>query len=212
MVMGNSDKKKKYKTTIRVFWLLFAFGFSLVFLIFLAISLGWLGFMPGFEELENPKSNLASEIISSDSIVLGTYYIENRSNIHYSELSPHLIDALIATEDIRFHDHSGIDARATGRVIFGVTTGSYRGGGSTITQQLAKNLFPRKPNRTKLDMIIIKFKEWVTAVKLERNYTKEEIIAMYAIRPLESNRLPGLFLIKNPLTLLLKNQPYWLVF
>ncbi len=179
MVMENSDKKKKYKITIRVFWLLFAFGFSLVFLIFLAISLGWLGFMPGFEELENPKSNLASEIISSDGIVLGTYYIENRSNIHYSELSPHLIDALIATEDIRFHDHPGIDARATGRVIFGVTTGSYRGGGSTITQQLAKNLFPRKPNRTKLDMIIIKFKEWVTAVKLERNYTKEEIIAMY---------------------------------
>ncbi len=179
MVMEKSDKKKKYKITIRVLWLLFVFGFSLVFLIFLAISLGWLGFMPGFEELENPKSNLASEIISSDSIVLGTYYIENRSNIHYSELSPHLIEALIATEDIRFHDHPGIDARATGRVVFGVATGNYRGGGSTITQQLAKNLFPRKPNRTKPEMVIIKFKEWVTAVKLERNYTKEEIIAMY---------------------------------
>jgi len=148
-------------------------------ILFTAISLGWLGFMPSFEELENPNSNLASEIISADQQLLGKYYYENRSNIHYSELSPELINALIATEDIRFEDHSGVDSKALARVVLGVLTFSHRGGGSTITQQLAKNLFPRKSNRNIFETLIIKFKEWVVATKLERNYSKEEIIAMY---------------------------------
>ncbi len=135
--------------------------------------------MPSFGELENPKSNLASEIISADQQILGTYYIENRSNVSYREISPHMINALIATEDIRFSRHSGIDFKANFRVAFGIVTGQDRGGGSTITQQLAKNLFPRKPDISRAELVLFKLKEWITATKLERNYTKEEIAAMY---------------------------------
>ena len=135
--------------------------------------------MPSFEELENPKSNLASEIYSSDNKILGKFYIENRSNIHYSDLSPNLVNSLIAIEDVRFRQHSGIDAKAILRVAYGLISGKHKGGGSTITQQLAKNLFPRGENLSKPKFILRKFKEWITAVKLERNYTKDEIIAMY---------------------------------
>lgn len=161
------------------FWIFYFSLLGFTFLFFTAMSLGLLGFMPSFEELENPKSNLASEVISADQEVLGKYYIENRSNIHYSDLSPNLVNAIIATEDARFHSHSGIDVKALFRVTFGILTGSNKGGGSTITQQLAKNLFPRKANRTFIETAFIKMKEWITAIKLERNYTKEEIIAMY---------------------------------
>jgi penicillin-binding protein 1A len=135
--------------------------------------------MPSFEELENPKSNLATEIISSDNKVMGKYFIENRSNIHYQELSPNAINALIATEDIRFEKHSGVDMRAVFRMVFGVFTGTSKGGASTITQQLAKNLFPRQKNPSKMNLAITKLKEWITAIKLERNYSKDEILAMY---------------------------------
>jgi penicillin-binding protein 1A len=161
------------------FWKAFTGFFILVILLFTAMSFGLLGFMPSFEELENPKSNLASEVISADQELLGKYYIENRSNIHYNELSPSLVNAIVATEDSRFEKHSGIDVRALFRVSFGLITGSNKGGGSTITQQLAKNLFPRKANRLFIEIIFIKLKEWITAIKLERNYTKQEIIAMY---------------------------------
>jgi penicillin-binding protein 1A len=175
----DSKRKQRFKKYIKFFWLSYTGILIFIILLFTAISQGWLGFMPSFEELENPQSNLASEIISADQQVLGTYYIENRSNVTYNDLSPSLVQALIATEDIRFTKHPGIDAKAIFRVIFGVLTGKQMGGGSTITQQLAKNLFPRKPDRTLIETIFIKLKEWVTAIKLERNYTKEEIIAMY---------------------------------
>ncbi|MBO5854584.1 MAG: PBP1A family penicillin-binding protein, partial [Bacteroidales bacterium] len=122
---------------------------------------------------------LATEIISADGKILGTYYIENRSNVSYSELSPHLVNALLAIEDIRFYEHSGIDQRALMRVIFGIATGNDKGGGSTLTQQLAKNLFPRGENLSTPQLVIRKFQEWVTATKLEYNYSKDEIIAMY---------------------------------
>jgi len=178
-----TKKQKASKTNIHTwrkrFWLAWLGVFVFVILLFSAISLGLLGFMPSFEELENPKSNLASEVISADQELLGKYYIENRSNIHYSDLSPNLVQAIIATEDSRFENHSGIDVKALFRVTFGVLTGSNKGGGSTITQQLAKNLFPRKLNRSFIETVFIKLKEWVTAIKLERNYTKEEIMAMY---------------------------------
>lgn len=173
---GNNLNFRKY--LIR-FWFTFIAVVLFVVLLFVSISLGWLGFMPSFETLENPKSNLASEIISADQEVLGKYFIENRTNITFPELSPNLINALVATEDIRFKRHSGIDIRAFGRVAYGIITGKNMGGGSTITQQLAKNLFLRQPNRTFLGMVLVKFKEWVVAAKLERNYSKEEIIAMY---------------------------------
>lgn len=161
------------------FWMLFASAVVLVILLFVGISLGLFGEMPSFAELENPDNNLATEVFSSDGKLLGTYYIENRSNINYRDLSPHLINALIAAEDVRFEKHSGVDGKALFRVAYGVATGNTRGGGSTITQQLAKNLFPRKRNPSTLDLVIAKLKEWVTAVKLERNYTKQEIVAMY---------------------------------
>lgn len=164
---------------LKWFWIVIGGSIAFIGLLFILISLGWLGFMPSFEELENPRSNLASEIISADQVVLGKYYVENRSNVHYQDLSPHLVQALLATEDIRFYRHAGVDARAIFRVISGVLTGKKKGGGSTVTQQLAKNLFPRQQRRFITGMVLTKFKEWVVAARLERNYTKEEIIAMY---------------------------------
>ena len=164
---------------IKGFYLTFIALILLITAFFLAVTYGVFGKMPTFEELENPKSNLATEIISSDGRLIGKYFIENRSNTPYHELSPNVINALIATEDARFEDHSGVDMIAVFRVVWGVMTGQSKGGGSTITQQLAKNLFPRKPDRSVVETALIKFKEWVTAIKLERNYSKDEILAMY---------------------------------
>ena len=172
-------KRRSIKKYVIAFWAIIVIITLSVGFMFFGISMGWFGFMPSFEELENPQTFLASEIHSHDDKLLGTYYIENRSKIYYNSISPYLIDALIATEDIRFNDHSGIDAKALGRVLFGALSGQNKGGGSTITQQLAKNLFPRKYNQSKLELAFRKFKEWVIAVKLEKRYSKEEIITMY---------------------------------
>lgn len=173
MTINIDNKQKKLWYAFAAFWVA-------IFLFFTLLSLGWLGFMPSFEQLENPESNQASEVLSEDGEVLGFIGIENRSNVTYDEISPNLINALIATEDARFFDHSGIDARSLGRVLFKTLIGRNRGsgGGSTITQQLAKNLFPRE-HKSKLGTVYSKFKEWVVAVKLEHNYSKQEIIAMY---------------------------------
>ena len=189
--MENKESKKTKKTKkddnvkqgirwyLVVIWTLFVIGVTCGFGLFYGISHEWFGDMPTFEELENPTTNLATEIISADGKILGTYYIENRSNVSYSELSPHLVNALLAIEDIRFYEHSGIDQRALMRVVFGIVTGNDKGGGSTLTQQLAKNLFPRGENLSTPQLVIRKFQEWVTATKLEYNYSKDEIIAMY---------------------------------
>ena len=180
-----SDKKKKtkqkqYKSkAIRNLWIIFGILLLLVILFFFCVAKGVFGTMPTFDELENPRTNLATEIISADGKILGTYYIENRSNVRYAELSHYMPEALISIEDERFTEHSGIDQKALFRVAFGVLTGSKKGGGSTITQQLAKNLFPRGENLTTTQLVIRKFQEWITATKLEHNYSKEEIIAMY---------------------------------
>ena len=180
-----SDKKKKtkqkqYKSkAIRNLWIIFGILLLLVILFFFCVAKGVFGTMPTFDELENPRTNLATEIISADGKILGTYYIENRSNVRYAELSHYMPEALISIEDERFTEHSGIDQKALFRVAFGVLTGNKKGGGSTITQQLAKNLFPRGENLTTTQLVIRKFQEWITATKLEHNYSKEEIIAMY---------------------------------
>ena len=177
---GQTAKKRTNSSKFhRWWWRIVIGGWACLFLVFLLISLGWMGFMPSFEDLENPKTNLATEVISEDGYVLGKFYIENRSNISYNQLSENLVHALIATEDSRFYRHSGIDAKALARVAVGVMTGRRKGGGSTITQQLAKNLFPRNPNPNVFQLVFTKFKEWVVAVKLERNYSKNEIISMY---------------------------------
>jgi len=183
MVTAN-PKDKKY---VIWFWVLYVLAFLSVILIFVLISLGRLGPMPTFEQLENPRRNLASEVYSEDGKLLGKFYVQNRVWTNYEDISPYVTDALVATEDVRFFRHSGIDVRGLGRVF--VKTFLLRqhtaGGGSTISQQLAKNLFPRDtgyvhfaPARM-VKLALTKFKEWVTAVKLERSYTKEEIIDMY---------------------------------
>lgn len=160
------------------FWKIIIGIVALGFLFILSIRLGLFGKLPSFSDLENPKSNLASEVITEDRKVLGTYYVQNRSNVKYSELSPYLVKALVSTEDKRFYDHSGIDYSRTFTVIFHTLTGNKQGG-STITQQLALNLFSDGRQKNFLKRIIQKFQEWVTAVRLERNYTKDEIITMY---------------------------------
>ncbi|MBL7928269.1 MAG: transglycosylase domain-containing protein [Bacteroidia bacterium] len=160
-------------------WLVVLLPIACLFAFVLAISNNFLGDLPTFEELENPKSSLASEVISADGTVIGKYFIQNRSNVHFDELSPNLVKALLATEDIRFEKHSGIDLKGLFRVLFKtVLTRQDAGGGSTLTQQLAKNLFPRE-KMSKFQLVIRKIKEWIIAVRLERGYTKEEIMTMY---------------------------------
>lgn len=158
------------------FWRYFAFGISGMILFFLLASVGFFGKMPSFDDLENPDSNLATQILSSDGVILGKFYKENRIPVKYEELPKHLVDALVATEDERFYEHSGIDAKRT----FGAALKlGADGGASTITQQLAKNLFHGEGSKFLVFRIVQKIKEWIIAVKLERQYTKQEIIALY---------------------------------
>lgn len=178
-------KAKKETTTvqdfskyIRWFWILFLGGLFIGIFIFLLASWGYLGDMPDHTQLENPDTNLATEIISADGETLGKFYFkENRTPVIYDELSQHLIDALIATEDERFQDHAGIDARGTLRAI--VKAGRGGGGASTISQQLARQLFVGVASKNTAERLFQKVKEWVIATRLERQYTKEEIIAQY---------------------------------
>ena len=143
---------------------------------------GFFGSLPTIDQLDNPKNNLATELISEDNIVLGKYFFQNRSRVSFNELNVNLISALIATEDIRFREHSGIDGRALLRAIFGAITGNKKSGGaSTITQQLAKMLFTETPS-SGIDRLTQKVKEWIIAVQLEKRYTKDEIITMYLNR------------------------------
>ena len=165
------------KPSVRAFWRLFAGGMIAFLLMILLANLGLFGKMPSLQELENPSILQASEVYAQDGTLMGKYYTErgNRSNVKYRDLSRYAIDALIATEDERFYNHSGIDFKSTLRAV--VTLGS-EGGGSTITQQLAKALLAQG-SRNKAWRVIEKLKEWIIAVKLERNFTKEEIITLY---------------------------------
>jgi membrane peptidoglycan carboxypeptidase len=178
---GDSDNRKY----IIWFWIIYSIPFAVVIALFILISNEKLGPMPSFDELENPEYFLAAEVYSEDEVLLGKISIENRTWTDYKELSPYLIDALIATEDIRYYRHSGIDIRGLARAfVRTILLGQDTGGGSTITQQLAKQLYPRDTAKVsfavrKIRLGITKFKEWQTAVKLEKSYTKEEIIAMY---------------------------------
>ncbi|RYY70558.1 MAG: penicillin-binding protein, partial [Chitinophagaceae bacterium] len=166
------------KRSVKILWRLFIGGFLLVVLLFLCANFGVFGAMPSVAELENPEADLASEIISADGVLMGKYYTENRSEVKYHEISPNVINALIATEDERFYEHSGIDAQAVGRVAYTFGT---QGGGSTITQQVAKMMLGQGKGNI-IRRGIDKIKEWIVAVKLERNFTKEEIITLYLNR------------------------------
>lgn len=170
-------KKRNYKGPLRLFWGLFGLGVLFAAGLFWAAAAGLLGPMPDLKQLENPKTNLATQVISSDGVVLGKYYYnDNRTPITYDELPQNLVDALIATEDERFYEHSGIDWRGTLRAL--VYLGK-KGGASTITQQLARQLFVGVRSRNIQEAIQQKVKEWVLSVQLEKRYTKNEIIAMY---------------------------------
>ena len=158
------------------FWKLFFMGLTGIGLFFLLASWGLFGSMPSFEDLENPDSNLATEIISADGVVLGKYFQKNRSQLKYADLPKNLVQALVATEDARFYEHSGIDGRGTLRAISSLGTS---GGASTLTQQLAKQLFHGEGSKFLPFRIVQKVKEWIIAIRLERQYTKNEIIAMY---------------------------------
>ncbi len=200
--MAQTKKEVKKKKNYRWLWYIVFIPVGLILLMLILTAAGVFGRMPSFEELENPKSNLATEVISEDGKVLGSFFVQNRSHVQYDDLfptdstrhlrleghrTPPIVAALIATEDARYRDHAGIDLRSLARV--GIKTillsNASQGGGSTITQQLAKNLFPRDTvrNRSKVGriskLVLAKFKEWITALKLEYNYTKEEIAAMY---------------------------------
>ncbi len=170
------NEKKGFGKYILWFWMVFAAGILGAIGIFLLISWGVFGKLPDETSLENPEKNLATSIVSSDGVTIGKFYKENRTPVKYEDLSPHLIDALTATEDIRFHKHSGIDARGTLRAIVYMSS---KGGASTITQQLAKMYFTEDVSRKLPQRILQKLKEWVIAIRLERRYTKEEIMTMY---------------------------------
>lgn len=171
--------KKRNQRYVRILWALFFTPVLFIFLMVGLTSAGLFGSLPTFEQLENPQSSLASEVYSADLKTLGKYYVQNRVNVGYRDLAPHLVNALKATEDVRFEAHSGVDIRGLLRVfVKTIVLQQDAGGGSTLTQQLAKNLFPRE-NMGKLRLILRKLKEWIIAVRLERNYTKQEILAMY---------------------------------
>ena len=179
--MTDAVKKK----IVKWFWILFSFPILLAGGL---IALVWaFADIPSFEDLENPDSKLATQVIAEDGEILTTFHIENRSYVTFGELSQNLVNAAVATEDVRFYNHSGIDFKSLGRVVVKTLLGgdSSQGGGSTISQQLAKTLYPRQdvssriPGFSKVKMVWIKLKEWVTAVKLERSYTKDEIMNMY---------------------------------
>ena len=176
MAQKNNTPVKDIKYYQKKFWKLFFYGLGVMALFFTLASWGFFGSMPSFEDLENPESNLATEVISSDGITIGKFYNENRTPIKYQDLPQSLVKALVATEDERFYKHSGIDAR---RTLGAVLKLGSDGGASTLTQQLAKLLFHGEGSTFKLFRVIQKVKEWIIAVKLERQYTKNEIIAMY---------------------------------
>ncbi len=182
----------KYRPTIKKLWLISLISFGAFLLFLAAVSYDFLnlfGGMPGLKSIENPSSEQASEVISSDGVLLGKYFLENRTPVEFEQISPNVINALVAIEDARFTKHSGVDPRGLLRAANGVFTGQSgsSGGGSTLTQQLVKNLFEARTEKYKgilgnvplLKMLIIKAKEWITSIKIERSYTKQEIMTMY---------------------------------
>ena len=172
-----TDEKKK--KIIKWYWILLTAPFAALLLL---LCIVWaFADIPSIEQLENPDTKLATQVIAQEGEILTTYHIENRTFVAYEDLAPSLVQATVATEDKRFYKHSGVDIQSLGRVLFKtlLSRDSSQGGGSTITQQLAKTLYPRGERVGKVKMIWIKLKEWITAIKLEKNYTKEEIVDMY---------------------------------
>jgi len=177
MAKRKKTKKEPYKVYIKWMWCLFIMGIVGLFLLFGGAALNWYGPMPDLQQLENPRTNLATQIISSDGEILGKYYLDdNRTPITYEELPQNMVQALIATEDERFYEHAGIDWKGTLRAFAYL---GKRGGASTITQQLARQIFVGVRSRNKIKAVLQKAQEWVIAVQLEQRYTKNEILSLY---------------------------------
>ena len=166
------------KRSIKFLWISLLIGIVGFNLMIWMINAGWMGYMPKMEELENPQASTASEIYSSEDKVIGKLYLENREPVKFADISPNVFDALVSTEDERFYEHSGLDAEAIGRALFGVITFNPSGGASTITQQLAKALLDQGSGNI-FSRLREKLKEQIVAVKLEKNLTKEEILTLY---------------------------------
>jgi len=166
------------KRSVKILWRIFLGGLVLFFLLLICANYGLFGKMPSIKDLQNPEADVASEVYSSDGVLMGKYYSENRSEVKYNEISPNVINALVATEDMRFYDHSGIDAKRLAKAV--ITLGT-NGGGSTITQQLAKMIL-KQGNGNSIRRSMDKLKEWIVAIKLERNFTKQEILTLYLNR------------------------------
>jgi penicillin-binding protein 1A len=179
MAPEKEKQKSPFRKYIRVFWILLLL--PPMALVLLVVSIALFTDLPSTGDLTNPKTNLASEVISCDMKTLGKYYAENRVNVKYKDLDTMMVAALIATEDARFYKHSGVDGMGLLRVITRTILGGHEssGGGSTLSQQLAKMLFPREKLHSKWKIIGRKIKEWIIAVRLERQYTKNEIMTMY---------------------------------
>lgn len=176
MLRKKKNKSSKKRSLSGLLWKWFFISVGVFILFMFTVSWGWWGYMPDIKTLEDPRTSLASEIYSEDGELLGKlYFREDRTNIEYSDIPSYMVDALVATEDVRFYKHSGLDLKA---IVRAITKFGRDGGGSTLTQQLAKNLFNEKP-RSKLQRVLQKFKEWIIAVQLEKRYAKHEIITMY---------------------------------
>ena len=193
--------KKSSNTPVTIFWRVVLIGFGSFILMLMLANWGVFGKMPSIQDLENPSASLASEVIADDGTVMGKYYLEDRSNTDFKNISKHIINALIATEDERFYNHSGIDGKGVARALVHL---GRDGGASTITQQLAFNLFNGNRARNPVTRIIQKMKEWLIAVKLERNFTKDEIVALYLNTVPFSDNVYG---IKNAAKTFFQKEP-----
>lgn len=174
---------------VRIFWKSLLIGWAAFVVFLIALNLGVFGKLPSLAELENPSMLSSSEIYGADGTLMGKYYTKDRTNVKYGDISPNVINALIATEDERFYQHSGIDAKGTARAVLFLGT---KGGASTITQQLAKNMLEQGLTKNIIRRVIEKFKEWIISVKLERHFTKEEILALYLNTVSFSDNLYGI--------------------
>ena len=186
-----NNKKQLIQHYNKLMWMGYAALLGFIVLFFMGVSWGLLGAMPTFTELESPKSALASEVYGIDGTLIGKFFVEDRTNTNFEELPKLMVDALTCTEDVRFYEHSGIDYQGTISAFTQFFVGSDRGGASTLTQQLAKNLFHDKPSST-IGRVKQKFKEWIIAIQLERAYTKEELINMYLNTVSFSNNAHGI--------------------
>ncbi len=187
------------RSSIRTFWKFFAIAWGVILLFLLAIVLGLFGKLPSLVELENPSMLSSSEIYAVDGSLMGKFYLKDRINVKYQDISQNVVKALISTEDERFYEHSGIDARSLIRAV--VFLGS-EGGASTITQQLAKNMLDQG-SKNIVRRVIEKVKEWIVAIRLERNFTKEEILALYLNMVTYGDEIYG---IRNAATI---QKPPW---